>query len=114
MSVEQKGLLNTAYDIHIMEGATPISFPARRVPPKVLPLLRQELQRMTDDGIIRPISEPTDWRAAMVIAYKKDGSLRCCADLRSLNRYIKRSTMQISTFEELCTLHFEVLRSSVY
>ena len=47
---EQKGLLNTeyAYDIHIVEGATPISVPARRLPPtKVLPLLRQELQRMT-------------------------------------------------------------------
>ena len=99
----QEGFLNTGYvcDVSLTEDAKPVSVPARRVPPKVLPLLKEEVAKMCRQGIIREISEPTDWCSALVIAYKKDGSIRCCADLRNLNKYVKRSRMQIPTFEEI-------------
>ena len=58
-------------DVSVAEGAVLILLPARRVPPKVLPLLKQELDQLVKKDIIRPISEPADWCSTIVIAYKK-------------------------------------------
>ena len=100
---KQEGFLNTGYacDVSLTEDTKPVSIPARRVPLKVLPLSKEELAKMCWQGIIQKIFEPINWCSALVIACKKDGSVRCCVDLRNLNKYVKCSHMQIPTFKEI-------------
>jgi len=56
---------------------------------------------MTEQSIIDPISEPTDWVSSMVVVEKKDGSLRICMDPKDLNSAIKRSHYPSPTLDEI-------------
>ena len=91
------------HHIELTDDAKPFSPPARRLPPAILPNVREELDRMLKAGIIREVTDPTDWCSPTVVAWKKNGSIRLCTDLRVLNNYVKRPQLQIPTFEELCT-----------
>lgn len=52
-------------------------------------------------GVIKKVSEPTDWVNSMVCTMKKDGSLCICLDPRDLNTAIKRSHHKTPTQEEI-------------
>ena len=95
-------LLNCCHEIKIDQDAVPFAPPTRRVPPALLEKVKEELDRMVAADIIEPVSGPTAWCAPSVIAFKKDKkSLRVCADLRQLNKYVQRETYQMPTFEEI-------------
>ena len=55
----------------------------RRVPPAMIEEVRQHLQQLFNAGIIRPSHSP--YNSNIVLARKKDGSLRLCIDYRQLN-----------------------------
>ena len=40
-------------------------------------------------GVIRKISEPTEWCAGMVVVPKKLGAIRICVDLKPVMRLVK-------------------------
>ena len=46
---------------------------------------------MVKNGVITPVSEPTEWVSQMVATRKKSGEIRICLDLRDLNQALKRS-----------------------
>ena len=53
--------------------------------------LNQEIDLLADQGIITPVTEPTDWCAAIVIASKKGTDRICmCVDLSKLNKYVRQ------------------------
>ena len=66
-----------------------------------LPKLKAELQRMQFLGVIRPIMEPTDWCARMVVVPKRNGAIRVCVDLTHLNKSIKRERPQLPSEAEV-------------
>ena len=51
--------------------------------------VKQELARMTEMGVISPVTEPTEWCAPIVPVVKPNGSVRICVDLRRLNASVK-------------------------
>ena len=60
--------------------------------------LKSELDLLQEQGIIAPITEPTEWCAPIVITPKKDSdSIRMCVDLSHLNKYVKRERYQSAT-----------------
>ena len=60
--------------------------------------LQKELQLLQSQGIIEPVTEPTEWCAPIVVAPKKDSDqIRMCVDLSRLNRYVKRERYQSPT-----------------
>jgi hypothetical protein len=46
--------------------------------------VKEEIDRMLEDGIIEPVEE-SEWISPMVVQEKKQGGIRICVDLRKLN-----------------------------
>ena len=66
--------------MEMVDGAKPYAPSARRLPPTLLPQVKQELDRLSREGVIREITEPTEWCSPIVVALKKDHSIRLCTD----------------------------------
>lgn len=68
------GRLPVTYSMKIDPTIAPVIRPARRIPVAMQDKVKQELQRMTDLGVVTPISEPSEWVSSMVAAHKKDSN----------------------------------------
>ena len=64
-------------------GAAPIKKTPYRLPQSYMQAAEQHVKEMAEDDLIEPSTSP--WRAPIVMARKKDGSLRFCTDFRGLN-----------------------------
>lgn len=95
------GCLPVTYKIQLKEDAVPVIHPARKIPVALRERLHNELNRMTELGIIKRIEEPTEWVNSLVIVEKKNGDLRLCLDPKDLNQYIKREHHHIPTKSEI-------------
>ena len=76
--------------------------PTRRVPVAKLERVNDELKRLLcDEGIIRPVTQPTDWLSNILVKEKPNGKLRICIDpSQTINKAIKRPKYTIPTIEE--------------
>ena len=53
--------------------------------------LRAELELLQNQGVIAPVTEPTEWCAPIVVTPKKGtDKIRMCVDLSQLDKYVKR------------------------
>ena len=53
--------------------------------------VRQELDSLQSQGIIEPVTHPSEWCAPIVIAPKKNSDdIRLCVDFSKLNKFVKR------------------------
>ena len=59
--------------------------------------LKAEPTRMTEIGVIKHVTEPTDWVSSLVVV----DSLKVCLDPRDLNQAIKREHYCIPTTEDI-------------
>ena len=76
-------MLNTEpVRITLQEDARPYAVhAARRIPLPLIPLVKRELRRMENEGVIEKITQPTEWCAAMVPVLKPNKrAVRCCAE----------------------------------
>jgi hypothetical protein len=87
--------------IQLKPDATPYIAPPRKCPINLKEQIKEELDDMVKKGIIREISEQTDWVSNICFVTKKDKSLRICLDPKKLNDGIKRNPHKIPTVEEL-------------
>ena len=57
--------------------------------------LKAELDHLQAQGIIAPVTHPTEWCAPIVVTPKKDSDkIRLCVDLSHLNQYVRRERYQ--------------------
>ena len=93
--------LGSPLHIEMDSDVTPVHVPRRRVPVAKLHRVNDELKRLCDDGIIRPVKKPTEWPSNILVKEKPNGKLRICIDpSQTINRAIKRPTYTIPTIEE--------------
>ena len=97
------GRLSGDYVIRLDADAAPVQHAPRRVAVALQKTLRAELDKMTADGIIKPVSTPTPWISSLVVVPKKSGKLRICIDPRDLNRAIRRENYPLPTIEDVAT-----------
>ena len=85
------GKLEGDYMIRLQDNAEPyaISTP-RRVAIPLQKLVKQELERMEQMGVIGKVEQPTEWCAGMVVVPKANGRVRICVDLMKLNESVQR------------------------
>jgi len=70
------------------------------MPLAVRPKLKAELERMTEAGIIVPVTEPTPWVSQMVATPKKNGDIRICIDPRELNKALIRERFTLLILDD--------------
>jgi transposase InsO family protein len=71
----------------------------RRIPPAMFDDVRSHLQQLLSAGIIRPSHSP--WSSNVVLAKKKDGSIRMCIDYRQLNQRTVKDSYALPRIEEI-------------
>eukprot|EP00731_Ephydatia_muelleri_P023001 Em0015g584a len=69
-------------------SAPPIRQHVRRIPPAQRTLVKDLLDDMLHKDIIQPSQSP--WASPIVLARKKDGSVRFCADYRKVNEVTRK------------------------
>lgn len=90
---DEHGTLKTEpVKIQLRENAVPYAVhTARRVPFPMLQKVKEELQRMENNGVIERVTQPKEWCARMVPVLKKNTArARVFVDLTKLNKSVKR------------------------
>ena len=63
--------------------------------------VNEEFERLTNEGIIKPVTQPTDWLSNILVKEKPNRKLRICIDpSQTINRAIRRPKYTIPTIEE--------------
>ena len=87
--------------INMYTNVTPVHAPRYHVPVAKLDKVNEELKRLCDEGIIKPVTQSTDWLSNILIKEKPNGKLRICIDSsQTINKVIRRPTYTIPTIEE--------------
>ena len=79
----------------------PVHAPTRWLPVAKLDWINEELKRLSEEGIIRPVTQPTDWLSNMLVIEKRNGKLHICIDpSQTKKKAIKRPKYKILTIKE--------------
>ena len=90
----------------------PVKVPHRRIPPHLLPEVRDLVNKMLHQKVIQPSVSP--YAAPVVLVRKKDKSLRLCVDYRLLNAKTVKDAYPLPRIEEaLDALHGSKYFSSI-
>ena len=93
--------LGTPMQIELDPNVRPVHAQVRRVPVAKLDRVNEELQRRSNEGIIKPVTQPTNWLLNIPVKEKPNGKLRICIDpSQTINRAIRRPKYAIPTIEE--------------
>ena len=90
-------------EYHIVLDPTqpPVIHAPRKCPIKLKDDIKTELDEMERLGVIKKVTEPTDWVNSAAYSRKSNGRLRICLDPKDLNRAIKRNHHVTPTLEEI-------------
>lgn len=105
------GTFRGKHSLKIKENAIPIVMPNRKVPVALKQPLKNELDRLTNLNVLKPVDEPTEWVSQSVLTPKKNGSVRLCLDPQELNKVLLREHYTLPTLDD--TLH-ELTQSKVF
>ena len=82
----------------IYDDGVPVRLPPRRIPPNLWTEVKAHLDKLMAKNFIRKSCSP--YTAALVVARKKDGSLRLCVDYRGLNARTHKDAFPLLRIEE--------------
>ena len=82
-----------------LDNTNPIYHSARRMASLHIAIVRKELDKMMESGIITPSSSA--WSFPIVIVSKKEGNPRFCVDYRMLNQTMKAERWPLPKIEEI-------------
>ena len=95
------GDFKTKAKLILKPDAKPYCDPPRKCSIHLKQNIKEELEKMEKCGVIRPVTEHTDWCSSLTYVKKTDGSLRICIDPYRLNQALKRCPTKVPTLEEL-------------
>ena len=85
------GTLPGTYHITLNPDAKPVQQPPRPVPVHLKDAYKQELDTLEQQGVIKKITQYTDWVNSIVLVKRKNNTIRVCLDPRQLNKNIATS-----------------------
>src|ERR1043165_6966469 len=84
------------------ENVPPIFQRPYEMSPKENEIIRKELDKMIEQGVIKPSQSP--WASPVVLVRKKDGKIRFCVDFRKINSITKKDKYPLPNIEEIMDL----------
>ena len=78
----------------------PVQHKLRRLPFALREKVSAELDRMVKADIIEPV-DASEWISPLVVVHKRNGNIRLCVDLRSVNEAIVQDKYPLPHIEEL-------------
>lgn len=104
------------YHMEVDEAVWPVVHPPRKVPVALRDRLKEELDKLVNEGIITLVTEPTKWVSSLVKVNKPE-KLRICIDRQDLNKALLRAHYPLPTIEEVETrlskVRFSVLDAKI-
>jgi hypothetical protein len=96
------GTMKNIYKIRLRDRIQPHCTTApRRLPLPLVKKVEEELKRLQDENIIRPVTKPTEWCAPIVAVLKPNNKVRLCVDLTKLNENVRRENFPLPTTDNL-------------
>lgn len=98
------GKLPVEHHIRLATGnnaVDPVVLAAGRLPFSLEEPVLKKQDQMEADGIIVPVTEPTDWVSRMLVVSKPDSDVRLVLDPANLNKAILRQHFPVPTVEQL-------------
>ena len=93
------------YTIHLDPSVQPKQTPCRPVPIHLKETFKQEIDKMLQAGVLKPVTEATPWINSFVLVESKDKAgnhkLRICLDPTNLNKAIIREPYYFKTPEDI-------------
>ena len=91
--------------IALKPGAVPTRVTCSRlVPLAIRAAAKQLLDDLENRGVIKRITEPTEWVHPLTCMLKPTGKLRLCVDLKGLNKFVERPIHPICPPKEVLTV----------
>ncbi|UYV81543.1 hypothetical protein LAZ67_20001490, partial [Cordylochernes scorpioides] len=81
------------------ENAKPIKHKPYRVSPKERDIIKEQIQDMLQEGVIRESSSP--WAFPVILVRKRDGNWRFCVDYRKLNSITVKDVYPIPRIDDV-------------
>ncbi|XP_061722995.1 uncharacterized protein K02A2.6-like [Cydia pomonella] len=88
------------YDIDLVDNPKLPICPARKIPHTIRQKVKDELDSMVEQKIIKPVTKPTPAVSPMVVV-KKNDKIRLCLDPSEINKNLKRRHYPLNTLEEI-------------
>lgn len=95
------GNITQPYHINLKPNTKPVVQPIRKVPFALQDKLKEHLNNLEKNKIIKKVEGSSAWVNALVIIRKPDNSLRICLDPKPLNEAIIQNTFKIPTIDEI-------------
>ncbi|CAF1301583.1 unnamed protein product [Adineta ricciae] len=86
------------HHIEVQPGSKPCNSPPYRYAPARRQAIDEELKTMLNEGVITP--SKSSWASPVVLAPKKDGSMRFCIDYRKLNNLTIRDAYPLPRIDD--------------
>jgi transposase InsO family protein len=87
------------HEIEVEEGTKPIYRKPYTMPFSKKEIVRDEVSKMLEEGVIRPSKSP--WSSPVVLVTKKDGGHRFCVDYTALNKVTKKDQHPLPKIDEI-------------
>ena len=91
------------YDIDLREDAIPVVHTPRKclIVIVIRPLVDKKLDKLLEQEVNVPVTEPMDWVSSLAYSWKADGDFRTCLNPSHLNKAIRQDHYKTPTWEEI-------------
>ena len=89
------------YHIYLKEDVIPVVHTPQKCPIAIRHLVDKKLDKLLEQEVIVPVTEPMDWVSSLAYSWKADGDLRICLNPTHLNKAIRRDHYRTLTLEEI-------------
>ena len=95
------GKLKTECHITHRPDAIPFClYNPRKIPHPLIPKVKSHIETILQQGVISPLTAPTEWCAGIVPVLKTNGSVLICVDLTHLNKAVQREINPMPSVDE--------------
>ena len=98
-----EGYGKLAGELHLVTDPSvqPVRMPLRKLPIPIRERVKVELDQMVKNGIITPVTEPSEWISALLVVAKSNGNIRICIDPKPLNKALLRNHYLMPTIDDI-------------